>query len=60
MFSGQSSSHFALYLSVITIGVRNHLCGYEGLRVAQAEDGLSDAVGDGWKVELGEGRCGVI
>ena len=32
----------------------------EGLRVAQAEDGLPDAVGDGWRVDFGEGRRGDV
>lgn len=32
----------------------------EGLRVAQAEDRLSDAVGDGWRVDFGEGRRGDV
>ena len=32
----------------------------EGLRVAHAEDRLSDAVGDGWKVDFGEGWRGDV
>ena len=32
----------------------------EGLRVVQAEDRLPDAVGDGCRVDFGEGRRGDV